>query len=877
MIRHTLIIGVFVFSALISFAKHFVDSSGQYFQFVCPYPDSEYNNINTLIAIRQGELINIDDIIQNPENVSIVSETGVLYEYTLRLLDDGRTINIDPIEDFELNTFISVSISGIIIAQSGEILPSLTFSFSTSSKIPDAYRKDEILLELGIDPAEEIIEGDRVYPSITTLVNTNPSPGYIFMSTTGTEKYIAILDSAATGPIWNIESGLNGNDFKPNGDNILTYYNRFTFGWNLMDDYAVNYETIYMVNGYNCDDHELVILPNGLRFMQAYDIQTLDMSQYVIGGNPNCQVEGLVIQEIDDTGGLVMQWRTWDHLIPTDNNYLVLTESSLFLWHGNAIEVDNDDNILLSLRNIDEITKIDRETGDIIWRWGGGNSSTSQFTFTNDTKFTFQHDIRRLENGNLLLYDNGNYNLNQASRCVEYSMNMNTMQVTLEWEYLHPDGLFAPSMGGCRRLSNGNTFINWGNVVNDSYGARVTEVDMEGVRVLEYAYPLGYNTYRAYKDDWFFNEDAVGCPAPSAINYDPDATILLIELCQYDWDVDGYSPEMGDCNDINNTVFPGAEEIPYDGIDQDCDGADLTDVDGDGFDIEFDCDDNDDTSFPGAEEIPYDGIDQDCNGEDLVDVDNDGIPYPEDCDDNDENIGLGLAEIPNDGIDQDCNGVDFADVDGDGYDANIDDCNDNDNTIYPGAEEIPDDGIDQDCSGADLTDVDGDGYNADIDCDDNNENINPDVVEIPNDGIDQDCSGADFVDLDVDGFDANSDDCNDNDNSIYPGAEEIPSDGIDQDCDGEDFVAIEELYSIGIVMYPVPANTFLNLQTNNTESYSVRILSMNGQAIFEKNTWTGNLSISCDSWSNGMYQVEVKMGNTCARGIALVMSGKGEK
>jgi hypothetical protein len=328
--------------------------------------------------------------------------------------------------------------------------------------LPASYRRAEILAEMGLDVEEEIIEGDRIYPTITNIVNTNPSNGNIFMGTAGIEKYIAILDSAGTEPIWFQLSGLNGNDFKVNENNMLTYYNRQIFGWNMMNDMAEVVNIFEMVNGYNCDDHEFIILENGHYFMQAYDVQTFDMSTVVTGGNPFCQVEGYVLQELDENGGLFMQWRTWDHFSPTDNTYLDLTDSELYLWHGNAIEIDSDDNILFSFRNTDEITKIDHETGDVIWRWGGGGSIVNEFAFTNDTKFTFQHDIRRLDNGNLMLYDNANYNTVQHSRCVEYTMDLNTMQVTRVWQYVHPDGLFAPSMGGCRRLEGGNTIINWG-------------------------------------------------------------------------------------------------------------------------------------------------------------------------------------------------------------------------------------------------------------------------------------------------------------------------------------------------------------------------------------------------------------------------------
>lgn len=102
----------------------------------------------------------------------------------------------------------------------------------------------------------------------------------------------------------------------------------------------------------------------------------------------------------------------------------------------------------------------------------------------------------------------------------------------------------------------------------------------------------------------------------------PDGCDSLIDI-----DGDGYSTATGDCNDTNNTIYPGAPEICGDGIDQDCDSQDETcpsdpndiDNDADGYtENQADCNDGDSTIHPNAVEICGDAIDQNCSGADLA-------------------------------------------------------------------------------------------------------------------------------------------------------------------------------------------------------------------------------------------------------------------
>jgi hypothetical protein len=146
-------------------------------------------------------------------------------------------------------------------------------------------------------------------------------------------------------------------------------------------------------------------------------------------------------------------------------------------------------------------------------------------------------------------------------------------------------------------------------------------------------------------------------------------------------------------------------------------GTVLADVDGDGHDCEAaggdDCDDEDDSTYPGATEQWYDGQDQDCQGDDDYDQDGDGyqVTYKNedwadmggDCNDANPDVYPGAPDIWYDNVDSNCDGRDDWDQDNDGYRTTLgdrgNDCDDTNASISPGAEEDPTNGIDDDCDG----------------------------------------------------------------------------------------------------------------------------------------------------------------------------------
>jgi hypothetical protein len=213
-----------------------------------------------------------------------------------------------------------------------------------------------------------------------------------------------------------------------------------------------------------------------------------DLSPY--GGPADGEIVDIIIQEQDPSKNVIFEWHASQHVLLTDT-YSSLTRSPVDYMHTNAIEADQDGNLLISNRNTSDIIKINRQTGDIIWRLGG---KANEFNFTNDVGFANQHDIRRLANGHITLFDNGNMHVPVYSRAIEYAINEQTKEVTRSWQYPEDTSLFSPFMGSAQRLENGNTIIGWGGI------PMVSEIRPDGSKALEMS--LGGLTYRALKYTW---------------------------------------------------------------------------------------------------------------------------------------------------------------------------------------------------------------------------------------------------------------------------------------------------------------------------------------------------------------------------------------
>ena len=243
------------------------------------------------------------------------------------------------------------------------------------------------------------------------------------------------------------------------------------------------------------------------------------------------------------------------------------------------------------------------------------------------------------------------------------------------------------------------------------------------------------------------------------------------ELSGGDEDQDGYDECMGDCEEGNASVYPGANDEWGDGIDQNCDGVDGDDQDGDGS--------PGNATPPGLSTPEWDCDDFDP-ARNRADLDADGTDTcaePPDCDDLDANRYPGNAEDACDGLDTDCiYDANEVDDDGDGWAECAGDCDDADPAMLP-------------------VDGDGDGWTLCDDCDDGDPGIFPTNPEVC-DGIDVDCVfDPEEVDDDGDGWRECEGDCSDASAALHP--YDSDGDGVDDACGWRD-VAVGILHTCAI-------------------------------------------------------------------------------
>ncbi|MFC2084272.1 aryl-sulfate sulfotransferase [Bacteroidota bacterium] len=540
------------------------------FQFISPIPDSDFNNRESTIIIREGSFI--DDASLSENSIKVVGSKSGIISGEIILSTDQKTVIFKPDKKFAPNEKVTVIIPSGLAKYDGRTTVSLEFSFTITAlsepiKINDqnlnsfnGFNRTESKLSSGLNEFESVNTDSLPddFPEFEIIQNEETASGYLFGSSNSSVdsigNYFMILNNLGEPKYYSqelsagrlLETGLFGVA-SPLGP-------KHQYIWYIKNSTFTVVDSFQMGNGYIADNHDFILLPNGHAIMLAYDIQIIDMSKIIEGGQPNAQVTGSIIQELDVEKNVVYQWRCWDH-IPITDSYKDVTKPRFDYIHVNSVELDNDDHIILSCRETSEVIKISRETGETIWRWGGKNND---FTTIGDHEenapryFKLQHSVRRLPNGNIIMFDNGadkNDKQRDYTRAVEYAMDEVNMTATMVWEFRHDPDILALTGGTVVRLPNGNTSINWGGASRDGTAPAYTEVNPEG----ELAYEIsikGEGVYGNFSRYLWFDLD----PTQIVTHYE------IMEGNTYDF-TEGDSIETGISVKINSFTGESYNEM----------------------------------------------------------------------------------------------------------------------------------------------------------------------------------------------------------------------------------------------------------------------------------------------------------------------------
>ena len=266
--------------------------------------------------------------------------------------------------------------------------------------------------------------------------------------------------------------------------------------------------------------HDLIKLPNGnyLGIVEKTSIGSIPIGSWTnLFQDIGYIADGLTLEftwvgdkliEWDkDTKEVVWSWDVFDHFNMADYDQFGGTwygayQSLKYDWtHVNAVIFDEDESaIYISTRHLSRITKINYPSGEIIWNMGHQMPS-GDVDMGTDIGFSFQHSLQKLENGNILTFDNGNLAQEfrgtdePVSRAIEITIDDNSAE--LIWSYELPADLFGFASGNVQKLGNGNVLVT-----TVGGGGTSIEVNTDGEVVWNVSYNLSLPSgavYRAHR------------------------------------------------------------------------------------------------------------------------------------------------------------------------------------------------------------------------------------------------------------------------------------------------------------------------------------------------------------------------------------------
>ena len=492
--------------------------------YLSPVPQASYVSPQTrYILVRLAEVLPAAVTNLADGFITVAGQTSGPHSGTARIASDGKTVIFEMGLDFTPNELVTVTLDPVLAAGSGGGLEPFQYQFMTTAPMPGSLAStgggpgppnptSTVTKPTPLRPrtsasagaqsrgrkAMVLVNGVSVpsdFPRSVITVSKNPSPGYLFLENAldGVPPYTMMLDNQGL-PVWYRRGRMF--DFKIQKNGLITWcqYNASGAAVFSAFDQNLNFVRTYgPTNGYVTDGHDLKVLPDGSYYLVANRTNTVNMSLYVPGASTAAIVTETVVQGFTAANELIFQWRSWDNydirdLVPPGNTDFA---------HINGIDIDDDGNLVVSARHLSEVTKVNRDSGEIMWRLSGAHST---FSFVNDplNGTSYQHDISALGKGHYMVFDNGDYHSPTLSRAVEYQVDLTNKTATLVWQFRDTPDKYAYWLGSAQRLPTGNTLIDF---VLAGY-PKAIEVDSNQVKQFELSLVPSSDSYRAFRFPW---------------------------------------------------------------------------------------------------------------------------------------------------------------------------------------------------------------------------------------------------------------------------------------------------------------------------------------------------------------------------------------
>ena len=317
----------------------------------------------------------------------------------------------------------------------------------------------------------------------------DPTPGYLVF---GAGRYGIVIDNAGR-VVW-YRRFPNGPGLTFTAEPSGNYYARVPPAspagpspWVELDPLGNITRTFDCLNGLTARFHDLIAQPDGTYWLMCDETRRMDLSS--LGGVASANVTGTAIQHISAERSLLFQWSPFDHFAITDGDPRDLAGPNVNWTHGNALDLAPDGNLVVSFRNLGEVTKIDAGTGEVIWRLGGRRNEFAR-AGASGAMFVGQHSARAYAPGAILLLDN--LGDSTASRAERYTLDERQMTARLVRSYGSLPGVVTPIGGSAQDLPNGHTLVSFGTA------GRVEEYDAAGRVVWRIEQGAGY-VFRAQR------------------------------------------------------------------------------------------------------------------------------------------------------------------------------------------------------------------------------------------------------------------------------------------------------------------------------------------------------------------------------------------